>query len=91
MAAKYHREVLGYLFLKLCRAVVRSVASKTGAWEDIIEEDVHGKLVPCNDTNSAHEALMNLTSKAHQLEQDGTQGKRKDKTILLLNQKPNLY
>ena len=26
------------------------VASRTGAWEDIIEENVHGKLVPCNDT-----------------------------------------
>jgi len=55
------------------------IASKTGAWEDIIEEDVHGKLVPCNDTNSAHEALMNLTSKAHQLEQMGLKGRERIK------------
>ena len=39
------------------------VASRTGAWEDIIEENVHGKLVPCNDTKSAHKALKELTEK----------------------------
>ena len=53
------------------------LASKTGAWEDIIEENVHGKLVPCNDTKSAHKALSELTENYVNLEKMGIDGRNR--------------
>jgi len=51
------------------------VASRTGAWEDIIVPDKHGLLVPCNDVKAAHEALKKLTSNSSSLEKMGINGR----------------
>ena len=51
------------------------VASRTGAWEDIIVPDKHGLLVPCNDVKAAHEALKKLTLNSSSLEKMGIKGR----------------
>ena len=51
------------------------VASRTGAWEDIIVSDEHGLLVPCNDVKAAHAALKKLTSNSLSLEKMGLKGR----------------
>ena len=47
------------------------VASRTGAWEDIIVPEEHGLLVPCNDVKATQEALKKLTSNSESLEKMG--------------------
>ncbi|HIG84067.1 MAG TPA: glycosyltransferase family 1 protein [Verrucomicrobia bacterium] len=51
------------------------VASKTGAWEDIIVSGEHGLLVPCDDVKVTHEALKKLTSDSSNLESMGLKGR----------------
>ena len=71
------------------------VASRTGAWEDIIEENVHGKLVPCNDTKSAHKALKELTENYDNLEKMGIDGRKRVKDLYTIESEAksllNLY
>ena len=71
------------------------VASRTGAWEDIIEENVHGKLVPCKDTKSAHKALKELTENYPNLEKMGTNGRNRVKELYTIESEAksllNLY
>ena len=55
------------------------VASRTGAWEDIVDPNIHGKLVPCNDTKAAHKALKELTSNQLNLEKMGFKGRERIK------------
>ena len=55
------------------------VASRTGAWEDIINPKIHGKLVPCNDTKAAHKALKELTANHSNLEKMGFKGRERIK------------
>ena len=55
------------------------VASRTGAWEDIIDPETHGKLVPCNDTEAAHIALKELTENHTNLEKMGLKGRERVK------------
>ncbi|MAB60645.1 MAG: hypothetical protein CMO46_08925 [Verrucomicrobiales bacterium] len=55
------------------------VASRTGAWEDIIDPETHGKLVPCNDTEAAHIALKELTENHMNLEKMGLKGRERVK------------
>jgi len=51
------------------------VASRTGAWEDIIVPEEHGLLVPCNDVKATQEALKKLTSNSESLERMGLRGR----------------
>ncbi len=51
------------------------VASRTGAWEDIIVPEEHGLLVPCNDVKATQEALKKLTSNSESLEKMGLRGR----------------
>ncbi|MBA72229.1 MAG: hypothetical protein CMO73_06105 [Verrucomicrobiales bacterium] len=51
------------------------VASRTGAWEDIIVPEEHGLLVPCNDVKATQEALKKLTSNSESLEKIGLRGR----------------
>lgn len=51
------------------------VASKTGAWEDIIVSGEHGLLVLCDDVKVTHEALKKLTSDSSNLESMGLKGR----------------
>ena len=71
------------------------VASRTGAWEDIIEENVHGKLVPCNDTKSARKALKELTENYPNLEKMGINGRNRVKELYTIESESksllNLY
>ena len=71
------------------------VASRTGAWEDIIEENVHGKLVPCNDTKSTHKALKELTENYDNLEKMGIDGRKRVKDLYTIESEAksllNLY
>ena len=51
------------------------VASRTGAWEDIIVPEEHGLLVPCNDVKATQEALKKLNSNSESLERMGLRGR----------------
>ncbi len=50
------------------------LASEAGAWKDIIEDGVDGRIVPCGDLAATREALADMLASPDELEEMGRKG-----------------
>jgi len=75
VAALSRNEGYGLTILEAMASGCAVIASRAGAWEDIIETESQGTLVPCNDVEATHEALKKLTLDSSNLESMGLRGR----------------
>lgn len=53
------------------------LASEAGAWKDIVEDGLDGRIVPCGDPAATQEALSEMLESPAQLEEMGRKGRLK--------------
>ena len=50
------------------------LASEAGAWKDIVEDGVDGRIVPCDDLTATRVALAEMLKSPEKLEEMGEKG-----------------
>lgn len=76
VAALSRNEGFGLTVLEAMASGCAVLASRAGAWEDIVREGVHGHLVPCDDLPAVQEALDKLLAKPAQFSSMGEAGRK---------------
>ena len=62
VAALSRNEGFGLTILEAMASGCAVLASRAGAWQDIIDEGIHGYTVPCDDVEATRKGLETLLS-----------------------------